>query len=67
MAKRHSGKSWWVVLRRKSAVVDERVELARAELAMEVKSLRASCAMVVVVVRSNWDKATAVGRLAVTC
>ena len=52
MAKRHSGKSWWVVLRWKLmggiAVVDERVELTRAGLvSMEV---RASCAMVVVVV-----------------
>ena len=32
--KRHSGKSWWVhgMSRRRLAVVDERVELARAGL-----------------------------------
>ena len=34
MAKRHSGKSWWVVTEvdGRLAVVDERVELARAGL-----------------------------------
>ena len=47
------------------AVVNERVELTRAGLvSMEV---RASCVMVVMVVVVAGIKATAFGRLAVTC